>query len=94
MKKNIDITIAAGAGTGKSSLTYLFKEFLKEKGIEYTVEDTDLSTEEEIDKHFSTKDLTEVTNSLKEKVVVNFKQVQLSKGVRDDQDRVKEFLNV
>ncbi len=88
MKKNLNITITAAPNTGKSSLTYLFKEFLREKGIEYTVQDTDLSTEEEMDKHFAKKDLTEVTNALKEKIIVNFNQVQVRR-VHTDEERLK-----
>ncbi len=84
-KKNIEVVIAAQVGTGKSSLAFLFKEFLKEKGIEYSVEgDSDFLTEGDMDNHFKKRGIENYVSSLKEKVKINLKQVQLNHTLNAD----------
>ncbi len=78
--KKLIITIGGQPGTGKSIMAYLLKEFLKEKGFEVaTVEDLDFPTEKDLDKHISSKNLTEITKAIAEKTEITVKTVQLNR---------------
>jgi hypothetical protein len=54
MKKELSIIVSGGACTGKSRVTFLLKEFLKEKGFEVDlVCDYDNPTEHHFDENMS-----------------------------------------
>ena len=76
--KTIKITISGETKTGKSRLTYLIKEMLREKGFNVEFEDFDFGNEQNFD-HIMSKNLDETINSIKEQTKIIIEQVQICK---------------
>jgi len=74
----LKIEILGSTNTGKSTLLYLIKETLKEKGINVKFEDIDFDNDEKrFDKHFR-KNLNERINMLKNrKIKISTKNIGL-----------------
>lgn len=76
-KENLIITIAGKTATGKSTLTYLLKNFLRENGFEVEQEfNEDHPTEE----HFNTKigkNIETRANKVKGMSKITLKEMQL-----------------
>jgi deoxyadenosine/deoxycytidine kinase len=81
MKNQLTITIAGGFADGKSTLTHLLKNFLRDSGFE---------VEQEIDDDFLTKEVFdrimgshqhERQNAIKEKSKILLKEVRTRNGI-------------
>lgn len=76
-KENLIITIAGKTATGKSALTYLLKNFLRENGFEVEQEfNEDHPTEDHFDNVFG-KNVEARTNKVKEISKITLKEMQL-----------------
>ena len=78
-KKELTITVAGQTAFGKSRLTYLLKNFLRENGFEVEQElNIDSTSEEEFDSSMS-KNFEEVINDFKEtrKIKIKIKEKQV-----------------
>ena len=76
-KKNLIITVAGKTASGKSRLTYLLKNFLRENGFEVEQElNIDHPTEENFDSVMS-ENIDTVIDNFKETRKITIKEVQL-----------------
>lgn len=83
-KKDIIVTVAGLTASGKSSLTYLLKKFLREQGFEVEfVGNLDHPTESKFDRHMS-KNFDEVIESFKGTRKITLKEVQLNNFTKDE----------
>jgi thymidylate kinase len=79
-KNEITITIAGIANCGKSRITYLIKDMLKEKGFEVKFEsDLDYRCEKTFDQ-IMTSNLNESISSIKNKTKIKIKNQQLKRN--------------
>lgn len=86
MKKNLIITIAGETSTGKSSVAYLIKNFLREKGIEVEFDGgKDYDTEEQFDDNIG-RYMEQKIEALKEKVSIKLEEKQLSRPIKLTED--------
>lgn len=77
-KKDLIITVSGQVASGKSRLTYLLKEFLREQGFEVEFDgNLDYTTECDFDKHIS-KNIDEVIENFKDTRKITLKEVQLA----------------
>lgn len=80
-KKHLFITVSGTAGSGKSRLTYLLKQFLKESGFEVNqILNEDHPTEANFDKVMS-RNRDEVTNVLRSSRTITLQEQQIQRGV-------------
>ena len=79
-KENLIITVSGRAASGKSRLTYLLKNFLREQGFEVEFEgNIDHPNENDFNRDMG-KHFDEVINFMKETRKITLKQVQLPRN--------------
>lgn len=78
-KQDLTITVSGELASGKSILTYLLKEFLRDKGFEVNLEpNLEFQTELDFDKNIA-ENINKNIKALKETRKITFKVVQLPK---------------
>ena len=77
-KKELIITVSGQTNSGKSRLTYLLKEFLREQGFEVSFDGgCDYTREYEFDENVSVN-FDKIIESIKETRKITLKETQLS----------------
>lgn len=80
MKKKLNITVSGQSGSGKSRLTFLLKEFLREQGFEVEQElNIDHSTESNFDKAMG-QDFEGAIEYIKGSRKITINELQLSRN--------------
>jgi len=78
MKKELIITVGGVANSGKSRITFLLKQFLREKGFEVELENSlDHPNEREFDIRMN-KNLNNIIDFIKKRRKISLKQVQFN----------------
>ena len=79
MKNVLKITVAGGSATGKSTVAFLIKELLKEKGFDVSFDGgIDFENEEDFDNTIS-KNIDKKTLAVSGKTIVQLDEVQLTR---------------
>jgi thymidylate kinase len=79
--KNINITVSGQVGVGKSRVTFLLKQFLREKGFEVNFTgSTDHPSESDFDKQISSN-IETVIDSIKETSGITLTEVQEKRSI-------------
>ena len=92
MKNNLKITVAGQCGSGKSRVTLLLKEFLKEKGFDVAFDggvdfDSEFQFDETIKPH-----LDEAIDSLSKRTKITMEEVQVNREGRLGRN-TKSYIN-
>jgi pantothenate kinase-related protein Tda10 len=90
VKRELTITVSGSCGSGKSRITYLLKNFLREKGFE--VEHTnimDYHSENEFERDMC-HNIDEVVSGFVDtrKIIFNERQIQRREMIRDGNERL------
>ena len=90
MKNNITISVSGNAGTGKSHIIFLLKQFLREKGFEVELNDIDHPNETSFDNYASNYNEV-VDQKIKNNSIIKLNELHFQSIIKNNS--VKKFYN-
>lgn len=83
MKNNITISVSGNAGTGKSRITFLLKQFLREKGFNVELNDIDHPNETSFDNYASNNNEA-VDQQIKDNSTIKLNELHFQSIIKDN----------